>query len=160
HGFFWMSSYNGIFRVSKTELQQCADGRLASVHCLVFGIGDGMPTLEASGGGCKAADGKLWFPTGRGLVAIDPQSAKTNQLTPPVLIEGLLVDNQLVAGLAPTSPLKILPGRHRFEFQYTGLSFAAPEKVRFKHRLDALDADWIDAGTKRTAEYPYIPPGD
>jgi signal transduction histidine kinase/ligand-binding sensor domain-containing protein len=160
HGFFWMSSYNGIFRVSLTELQQCADGRLASVHCLAFGIGDGMPTLEASGGGCRTADGKLWFPTGRGLVAIDPQNATTNELSPPVLIEGLLVDNQPVAGLASLSPLKIPPGHHRFEFQYTGLSFAAPEKVRFKHRLDRLDADWVDAGTKRTAEYPYIPPGD
>jgi signal transduction histidine kinase/ligand-binding sensor domain-containing protein len=160
HGFFWISSFNGIFRVSKAELQQCADGRLASVHCLAFGIGDGMPTLEATGGGCKAADGTLWFPTDRGLVAIDPQDVKTNQLKPPVLIEGLLVDNQIVNGLDSSSRLKIPPGRHRFEFQYTGLSFAAPEKVRFKYRLDKLDADWIDAGTKRAADYPYIPPGD
>jgi ligand-binding sensor domain-containing protein/signal transduction histidine kinase len=160
HGFFWMSSYNGIFRVSKTELQRCADGLLPSVHCLAFGIGDGMPTLEATGGGCKTTDGKLWFPTSRGLVAIDPQGAKANWLSPPVLIEGLLVDNQPLADLASLSRLKIPPGRHRFEFQYTGLSYSAPEKVRFKHRLDKLDADWIDAGTKRTADYPYIPPGD
>jgi ligand-binding sensor domain-containing protein/signal transduction histidine kinase len=159
-GFFWMSSYNGIFRVSKTELQQCADGRLSSVHCLAFGMSDGMPTLEATGGGCKTVDGKLWFPTGRGLVAIDPQGAKANRLPPPVLIEGLLVDNQPLTDLASSSRLKIPPGRHRFEFQYTGLSFAAPEKVRFQYRLDKLDADWIDAGTKRAADYPYIPPGD
>jgi signal transduction histidine kinase len=160
HGFFWMSSFNGIFRVSKTELKQCADGRLTSIHCLAFGIGDGMPTLEASGAGGKTPDGKLWFPTGHGLVAIDPQEVNTNQLPPPVLIEGLLVDNQPVTDLASLSRLKIPPGRHRFEFQYTGLSFAVPEKVRFKHRLDKLDADWVDAGTKRAADYPYIPPGD
>jgi signal transduction histidine kinase len=93
-------------------------------------------------------------------VVIDPASAKPNRLLPPVLIEGLLVDNNLVAGLVSPHRLKFPPGRHRFEFQYTGLSFAAPEKVRFKYRLDKLDADWIDAGTKRSAEYPYIPPGD
>jgi signal transduction histidine kinase len=46
------------------------------------------------------------------------------------------------------------------EIQYAGLSFAAPEKVRFKHLLAGLDSDWTDAGTKRTAEYDYIPPGD
>jgi signal transduction histidine kinase/ligand-binding sensor domain-containing protein len=160
HGFFWMSSFNGIFRVSKTELQQCADGRLASLHCLAFGIGDGLPTLEATGNGCKGADGKLWFTTARGLVAVDPQAVRTNQLKPPVLIEGLLVDNKMVANLASTSPLKIPPGRHRFEFQYTGLSFVMPEKVRFKCRLDRVDADWVDAGTKRVADYPYLPPGD
>jgi signal transduction histidine kinase len=160
HGYFWMSSYNGIFRVSKTELQRCADGRLPSIHCLAFGMGDGMPTLEATGGGCRTADGKLWFPTSRGLVAIDPQGAKANWLSPPVLIESLLVDNQPLADLASPSRLKIAPGRHRFGFQYTGLSFSAPEKVQFKYRLDKLDADWIDAGTKRTADYPYIPPGN
>jgi ligand-binding sensor domain-containing protein/signal transduction histidine kinase len=159
-GFFWMSSYSGIFRVSKTELQQCVDGKLVSVYSLAFGMNDGMPTLEATGGGCRSADGKLWFPTGRGLVAIDPKGAKANPLPPPVLIEGLLVDNQPLAGLALASRLKIPPGRHRFEFQYTGLSFVAPEKVRFKYRLDKLDADWIDAGTKRTADFPYIPPGN
>jgi signal transduction histidine kinase/ligand-binding sensor domain-containing protein len=159
-GFFWISSYNGIFRAGKSELQQYADGRLASVHCQAFGMADGLPTLEATGGGCKAADGTLWFPTGRGLVVIDPQNVRTNQLEPPVLIEGLLVDNQPWAEPASPSPLKIPPGRHRFEFQYTGLSFDAPGKVRFRHRLDKLDADWIDAGTKRTADYPYIPPGD
>ena len=159
HGSFWISSFNGIFRVSQTELQQCADGRTASIQCLAFGISDGLPTLEATSGGCKTADGKLWFPTSRGLVAIDPANARTNKLPPPVLIEGLLVDNQLVAGQSSLSGLKISPGRHRFEFQYTGLSFAAPEKVRFKHRLDKLDADWIDAGPKRTADFPYLPPG-
>ena len=159
-GCFWMSSFNGIFRVKKLELQQCADGQLASVHCQAFGIADGLPTLEGTGGGCKTADGRLWFPTGSGLVAIDPQGVRPNPLAPPVLIESLLVDNQMITNLASPSRLNIPPGRHRFEFQYTGLSFAAPEKVRFKHRLDPLDADWIDAGTKRTADYPYPPPGN
>jgi signal transduction histidine kinase len=40
------------------------------------------------------------------------------------------------------------------------LSFAAPEKVRFKHRLDGLDTSWIDAGTERRVDYNYIPPGE
>lgn len=160
HGFFWISSFNGIFRVSKTELQQCADGRLPSVHCLAYGIADGLPTLESTGGGCRAADGKLWFPTGRGLVAIDPLGARTNRLPPQVVIEGMLVDNQPVPDLAATTSLKIPPGRHRFEFQYSGLSFAVPEKVQFKYRLDKLDADWNDAGTKRTTEYPFLSPGN
>jgi ligand-binding sensor domain-containing protein/signal transduction histidine kinase len=159
-GYFWISSYNGIFRVSQAGLQECADGRTASVDCLAFGTADGLPTLEATSGGCRTADGKLWFPTGRGLVVINPQEAKTNRLAPPVLLEDLLVDNQRVANLDSPAPLKISPGRHRFEFQYTALSFAAPEKVRFHHRLDPLDADWNDAGSKRTADYPYIPPGD
>ncbi len=160
YGFFWMSSFNGIFRVSQTELQQCADGRQSSIHCLALGISDGLPTLEATSGGCRTADGKLWFPTGRGLVAIDPQGVRTNPLMPPVRVEDLLVDNQPVASIGSPMPLKVSPGQHRFEFRYTALSFAAPEKVRFRHRLDPLDADWNDTGSARAADYPFLPPGD
>jgi len=160
HGCFWISSNNGIYRVSKTELQQCADRHLDSVHCLAFGIGDGLPTLEATGIGCNGEDGKLWFPTGRGLVTIDPQGVRMNHLPPLVQIESLLVDNQPVTGAGSTSRPRIPAGHHRFEFKYTGLSFSVPEKVRFKYRLARLDSDWIDAGTKRAADYPYLPPGD
>ncbi len=57
------------------------------------------------------------------------------------------------------NPLIIAPGRHRLEIEYSGLSFVAPEKVRFKYRLEGLDQDWVDAGVKRLANYSYIPPG-
>jgi signal transduction histidine kinase len=39
------------------------------------------------------------------------------------------------------------------------LSFVAPEKVRFKCRLNNFDNEWTDAGTERVATYNYIPPG-
>src|SRR5205823_4495694 len=54
----------------------------------------------------------------------------------------------------------IPPGRHRLEFQYTSLNCEAPEVVRFRYRLEGLDADWVDAGNRRTALYNYVPPGD
>jgi signal transduction histidine kinase len=55
--------------------------------------------------------------------------------------------------------LTIPPGKARFEFRYTGLSLTAPEKVRFKYKLDPLEEDWVEAGTRRTAIYSYLPPG-
>jgi signal transduction histidine kinase/ligand-binding sensor domain-containing protein len=164
-GFFWMSSHGGIFRVSRAELDRCADGQIGQVHCLTYGIGDGLPTLECSEGlqpaGCKTPDGRLWFPTSKGLVSVNPQAVAANPWPPPVVMEKLLVDDRLAAeaGAFPAW-LKIPPGRHRFEFQYTGLSFVAPEKVRFKCRLTGMDADWVNAADKRIATYNYIPPGD
>jgi len=163
-GFFWMSSHGGILRVSKAELNRCADGEINEVNCLTYSRGDGLPTLECSGGlqpaGCRTADGRLWFPTSKGLVVVDTTDVKRNQLPPPVVIEEVLVDGQpVIANRAGESPLRISPGRQQFEFQYTGLSFTAPEKVRFKHRLEGLETKWMDAATKRTANYSYIPPG-
>jgi len=164
-GYFWMSSHNGIMRIAKAELNACADGQTNWVDCLTYGRGEGLPTLECSGGmqpaGCKTADGRLWFPTSKGLVAIDPSDVKKNQLAPPVVIEEVLVDGHPLPEMQHThSPLQIPPGRHRFEFHFTGLSFTVPEKVRFKHRLDGLEQDWGEPDSKRSADYSYIAPGD
>lgn len=138
-------------------------------------------------GACHGADGRLWFPTGQGLAIVSPASATTNAIQPPVVIETVLVDNQAVepgllaasaqsSGLSSPSSvspagvpsrtgasspprLRITPGRHRFEFHYTGLSFIDPDKVEFKYRLDGLEREWQDAGNKRLAQYSYLPPG-
>jgi signal transduction histidine kinase/streptogramin lyase len=170
-GYFWMSSHGGILRVSKAELNDCADGKRASVNCIAYGKGEGLPTLECSGGFRPAfdetADGRLWFPTSKGLVAVDPNDVKTNQLPPPVIIEELRVDGKAVEGRESRAgsqdlagPLRVAPGHQQFEFRYTGLSFTVPEKVRFKYRLEGLEQEWKEADTKRSVTYSYLQPGD
>jgi ligand-binding sensor domain-containing protein len=164
HENLWFSSHGGIFRVSKKLLNACADGLTNSVHCLAYGKGDGLPTLECSGGfqpaGCRTADGRIWFPTSKGLVAVDTSERNLNQLPPPVIIEDLLLNGRPVAGgTLKASAVRIPPGQNRLEFHYTGLSLVAPEEVKFKYRLDGLDREWVPAGTKRFASYSYVPPG-
>ena len=161
---FWISSHAGIFLIQKTELDLCADKQASMVHALVYGIGDGLPTLQCSGGfqpvSFRTADGQLWFSTGKGVVVINPGEIKVNQLPPPVIIEKMKVDGQAEAGINTTNgALRIAPGRKSFEFDYTGISFVAPEKMGFKYRLDGLDPGWNDAGTKREVVYTFIPPG-
>jgi signal transduction histidine kinase len=123
-----------------------------------------MPTIECAEGlqpaGCKTADGRLWFPTSKGLVAVNPLDVETNPLPPPVEMEAMQVDDRPMTKGNGAELIQVPPGRHRFEFQYTGLSFVDPEKVQFKCRLNGFDADWVNAGTKRTVNYNYIPPGD
>jgi signal transduction histidine kinase len=159
-----MSSYGGILRASEKDLNRCADGELAVVPFLNYGINDGLPTLECSEGlqsaGGKTADGRLWFPTAKGLVAVDPAGVKMNPLPPPVRIEAMRVDDKKFADGNDVEPLKVPPGRHRIEFEYSGLSFIAPEKVRFKCRLNSFETEWADVGAKRFATYNYIPPGN
>lgn len=162
-GFFWMSSHGGILRVSKAELDRCADGEIGHVTCLAYGLSDGLLTLAASDAlqpsGCKTADGQLVFATDRGLAVIDPRAVKLNTYAPPVSIESLHVGDRVVAeGVFPEQPIVIGPGQSRIEFRYTGLSFAAPEKVHFKHRLEGLETEWVSVGTERTAVYNYLPP--
>jgi signal transduction histidine kinase len=51
----------------------------------------------------------------------------------------------------------VSPGHSRISFEYAGLSFAAPQKVQFKYRLEGFDKDWIEAGTRRVAYYTNLP---
>lgn len=164
-GFFWISSNNGIFRVAKASLNARADGVGRDVHFRTYGISDGLPTLICSSGlqdaGCKTADGRLWFSTSRGLVAVTPANVRTNLLPPPAVVERMLVDEKSVSlDRHSGQPLRIPPGRHRIEFQYSGLSFIGSERIQFKHRLQNWETDWVNSGVKRAVNYNYLLPGD
>ena len=46
------------------------------------------------------------------------------------------------------------------QIDYAGLSFVAPDKVRFRYKLDGFDRGWTDAGPRRQAFYRTLPPGN
>lgn len=167
-GNFWISSNKGIFRVSKKELNDFCDGKTKNLHCVSYDEKDGMKSRECNGAtqpaGWKTRDGKLWFPTTKGAAMIDPNNIKTNLIPPPVKIEAIMADNKT---MLPPFQLKeneeklvISPGKGHVEIRYTALSFLVPDRVRFKFKLDGFDEEWNDVGTRRTAYYPKLPPGD
>jgi ligand-binding sensor domain-containing protein/signal transduction histidine kinase/CheY-like chemotaxis protein len=163
----WMSCNKGIFRVSKKELNDFFDGKRSRVNCVSYNENDGMKSRECNGGyqsaGCKSRDGKLWFPTIKGMVMIDPDHIKINRQPPPVKIEKIVGDNinidLLHSYFAAGEKMVLSPGTEQFEIHYTGLSFLVPGKVRFKCKLEGFDKDWREVGTRRTAYYTKIPPG-
>ncbi len=160
-GNMWMSCNRGIFRVSRQALEAVADGRLERVTSHVYGTEDGMRAKEcnALGGtsGIRASDGRLWFPTTRGAVAYDWRQEKPLPALPPVLIEELKLDEQP----RPASEWSGLPrGEGRLEIHYTTASLGASERVRFRYKLQGVDADWVEAGTRRVAYYTRMPPGE
>lgn len=162
-GNFWISSFGGIFRVSREDLNRFADGLSKSIQCVRYDREDGLPSVECPGGiqaaGAKTPDGRLWFPTVGGLVSVDPQHMPKNKLPPPVWIENLTVDGESIAIRHSTKRIKIGPGKRRFDFRFTALSFTSPDKVLFEHKLDGLDTDWSPADDQRSVSYNYIPPG-
>src|SRR5262249_25237485 len=73
-------------------------------------------------------------------------------------VEEMQVDEKIITPGAAT--ISFPPGKEKFEFEYTALSFLSPEKVTFRYKLEGFDRDWIDAGRRRVAYYTNIPPGD
>ncbi len=177
-GNLWLGSHQGIFRVAKSALNDFARGQVKSVSGTVFGRSDGLPSLECSGGYQPAAwrgqDGRLWFTTLKGAVSVKPDEIRPNLLPPPVVIEEILIDGKGLDATAqaqqrtlPTAAgsdrdsefLVVPPGKHQFEFRYTGLSLVSSDRVQFRYRLEGADAHWIDAGTRRSAQYNLLPAG-
>ncbi len=156
----WVSSNKGIFRVDRKDLDDFASGAIASVSPVLYGSADGMITRECSGGGhpadWRSADGRLWFSTIKGLAMIDPEKIRLNDQPPPVAIEQIRVDDE---SIAPAQRIELAPGKSRLDFYYTALSFVAPEKVKFKYKLEGFDSDWVDGGTRRVAYYTNLRPG-
>lgn len=156
----WMSCNRGIYRVAKQQLNDFAEGKVARIESIALGKADGLLETECNGGqqpsGIRARDGKLWFPTQGGVAVIDPESIRTNPLPPPVLIESAQIDGQTVK---IDQPIQVEPGKNNLEIAYTGLSFIKPEFVKFRYRLDGLQTDWVEAGSRRVAYFSYLPPG-
>jgi signal transduction histidine kinase/ligand-binding sensor domain-containing protein len=167
-GFLWISCHLGLYRVRKQELNDFAAGRVSHISSTNFGKADGLVNVEcgsanqpsASGGqpmGFKASDGKLWFPTQEGIAVVDPKGVQFNPTSPPVVIEECLLDRHPIDF---RDGVTIRPGQESLEINYTGLSLIKSEQIRFKYKLEGLDHDWIDAGTRRTAYYSHVPPGE
>lgn len=173
-GWLWMSCAQGIFRVRKTDFDALDHGRMETLASLAYGRNDGMKSPQCNGSGkpsaWKSSDGRLWFPTSKGLVTVDPWTVGIDGKPPTVFIETVAADAKTIedgrinlAGAAfvlasRQEPLRIPPGHGELEFQYTALGFSAPEKVRFQYRLDGVDGGWIDAGTRRIAYYNNLAP--
>jgi ligand-binding sensor domain-containing protein/two-component sensor histidine kinase len=174
-GCLWLGSYAGILKVAKAGLDRCARGEIASVNCFVLDSSDGLASLEMAGGNqpaaCTTEDGRLWFATSGGLAMVDPTRIRTNALPPPVRLEEVVVDGKALRGLpgsgaegrgdaCPTTVLRVPPGSGQIELRYTALSFCAPQRVRFRYRLEPVDPGWVEAGFRRSAYYAHLAPGD
>jgi signal transduction histidine kinase/ligand-binding sensor domain-containing protein/ActR/RegA family two-component response regulator len=160
-GNLWMSCNRGIFRAAKSQLNAFAAGKIRQISSHYFGVADGLRSRECNGGfqpaGYRLRSGLLAFPTMKGVAVVNPARLVTNQVEPHVLVENILVDNHKVAGNMLS---RISPGKGQLEFQYTATSFIEPQKIRFKYMLQGFDKDWNDAGSRRTAYYTNIPPGN
>jgi diguanylate cyclase (GGDEF)-like protein/PAS domain S-box-containing protein len=159
HGYMWLTSPRGVSRVHRADLDAVLDGGRARLTPVLYGPDDGLRSSECVGGfhpaGWRAKDGRLWFPTAGGAASVTPGAAHRESMAPTVLVEEVVASGQTV----DLSNLSFPPGTDRLTFRYTGLSLLVPGRVRFQHRLEPFDPEWVEAGTARVAQYTNVPPG-
>ncbi len=161
-GHLWFATANGIARCDCAGPGKATAGAGCS-HWLDFGAADGLHSRETAANNHPSAwrsrDGHLWFATPKGLVEVDPAHFPVNAVPPPVELERFAVDDVPEPLRGAASFVEIPAGHVHFQFDYAGLSFTAPQKVRYRFMLEGFDRGWTEAGPRRSAYYTNIPPG-
>jgi signal transduction histidine kinase len=156
----WLYAACGLVRIPRPELDAWIADPKRRVETTVWDAADGVrlhPFSPDSYGPAvaKLTDGKLWFLTGEGVQVVDPRHLAANKLPPPVHIEQVKTDGkpcELKQGMR-------LPANVRDVWiDYTALSLAAPEKVRFKYILEGQDPDWKEVINDRQVQYSNLRP--
>jgi len=168
-GRLWMNTNRGIFWVSRAELIAFADGKVARLHSTAYSERDGLRNREGNGGmqpaGSRTPDGRLWFPTQDGVVMVNPARVGRDSLPPPVVVEGVSNRGAPLArtgnntGDSVNDRVEVAPHQRDLQFDYTALTYLEPANVRFRYRLEPYEAEWTDAGNRRTAFYTQVGPG-
>jgi len=154
----WIGSGFGVIRILHRDFDEVTAGRAPNFQFSVYTRSDGLAGLphayDSNRRVVRAADGRLWFVTSRGLSLIDPRSLRESHARPPISIEYATADEK---------PISVVPGFRvpagisRLEIAYSELNLS-PLRTRFRYRLEGFDADWVDAGMRRQAFYTNLPP--
>jgi CheY-like chemotaxis protein len=156
-GDLWLYMNCALGVLKSAELQAWKQNSDLAVTIRTFDTLDGVrPNYASFVAGARSPDGRLWFANGSSLQFIDPDLLRRNTVPPPVYIERVLADR---IAYPLDGVLRLPPLNRDLEIDYVGLSFVAPQKVRFRYRLDGRDDAWQEAGTRRQAFYNDLRPG-
>ncbi len=162
--FLWMSGEKGLVRLRRGSLEDVASGRAARLELQLFNRADGLPSDACRRGyqpaACRAQDGKLWFATHKGVVAVHPQTILTAAYEPPAIIEEIRAELQtILVTPANRESIEIPAGTRHMSIRCAIPSLGRPEYARFQYQLEGFDNVWRDAGGERVIRFYDLPPG-
>jgi hypothetical protein len=154
NGSLWLAASRGAIEIPATEIQRFLSDPSYRVKYRIFDSFDGLPGFPSKV--LQATDGKIWFSTSDGIAWVDPAKIFTNAIPPTVLIRSAKANGKKSGSL---TILTLPPRTTDLQISYTALSLSVPEKVRFRYRLEGVDKEWQDVGTRREAFYNGVGPG-
>jgi signal transduction histidine kinase/streptogramin lyase len=105
--------------------------------------------------------GEMFFGGENGLNAFYPQEIADNLHIPPIVISTFSLFNHVVRTNLPSGEQIDLTHRENFiSFDFAALDYNNPQENQYAYRMDGVDEDWVQAGTRRHVDYPNLSPGD
>ena len=159
-GWMWCGTSRGLFRVELHELNAYVEGKRTSLQTFSYGHSDGLNGFQFNGEFQPAAlatrAGQFWFASVKGAVSFWPTQMKRNHEPPSIFIEAVRRNGE---SLPVQNNLELAAGVRILEFQFSAPEFDAPERVRYRHKLDGENADWSPASAEAVAVYTNVSPG-
>jgi PAS domain S-box-containing protein len=155
-GRFWIATSHHVFRVPRDKL---LSGVVKAVDVHEYDQADGLKSTEGvkrSRSIVSDPAGRIWFSLKSGLSVVDSSQIKDNSVPALPHIEAITADNDTVD---LGSSVRIPPSPRRIAFEFTGLSLAAPERIRFRYFLEGFDSSWSQPVAAREAVYTNLGPG-
>jgi signal transduction histidine kinase/ligand-binding sensor domain-containing protein/CheY-like chemotaxis protein len=151
-GYLWLATDNGLSRFQpQTRIFRN------------YSVLDGLP------GGIFATsrNGEIILGSTNAVTTFYPSQLSDNPYAPPVVLTDLLLFNTPVRQGAKsplrqpiwaTDSLTLTHKQSIFTLEFSALSFAAPEKNRYRYRLLGLEKDWNEVDSRqRLATYTSLP---
>ena len=155
-GRFWIATSHHVLRVPRDKL---LSGVVKAVDVHEYDQADGLESTEGvkrSRSVVSDSAGRIWFSLSSGLSVVNPSQINDNSVPALPHIEAITADNN-TANLAGV--VRIPPSPRRITFEYTGLSLAAPGRIRFRYFLEGFDSSWSRPVAAREAVYTNLGPG-
>jgi signal transduction histidine kinase len=160
NGDLWLNAFDGVRRVAAAELREAEKNPAYAVHSDLYDLTDGLPSapqrIRPFPTAVSAPDGRIWFGFRAGVVSVDPEDPSLSTPAPPVSIVRAIADGTTFS--ADTNA-KLAARTKNLEIDYSAVSLNRASRVRFRYKLESVDAGWRDAGSRRQAFYNDLPPG-
>jgi len=156
NGWFWIATANHVLRVRRDTL---ITGEVRQSDLREYGSEDGLLSSEGvkrNQSVVSDPSGRIWFSLSRGLSVADPSHLTENSAPAIPHVEGISVDG---SPLDAKDSIRVSASQKRITFRYTGLSLAAPERIRFRYFLEGFDRTWSEPIAEREAVYTNLNAG-
>lgn len=161
----WIGTNRGISKFDYRLFE-----RTGKISIKNFGREDGFIGVECNlNASAKDKWGRIWFGTIAGVTVYNPRYDKINTVQPITNISKLKLNfedfdfSSYCDSVNTHTHLPVnlvLPyNKNHLTFEFIGLSFTSPEKVRYQWMLEGFDENFSPVSNKTEATYSNIPPG-
>ena len=152
NGRLWLATGSGV---------SCVDPKTLAIRN--YDERHGLKIDATLDGFSVGLDGQLFSGTKRGFIRFHPDSLPVDNRPPRLVLTAFKVGgvDYRKEGRHITfgDELRLSPSENFFSVEYAALNFTLPKENTYYYQLEGLDENWIEAGSRRIANYTKVPPG-